>query len=643
MARIFISYRRADSRLVANRIYDRLTGAFGRRNIFKDVDDIPPGRDFRDVLREATTSCKVMLVFIGPHWLHVQDDSGQRRLDDPEDFVRLEVETGLQRDEIRVIPLLVEGASMPSANDLPESLRELAFNNAFKIQDDPYFHRDMDGLIRHLRGDLRQRSPLSRWWVGAIMMMVILAILAALILPGLSIGTPSTPTRTATNAVAAVPSATANVATNEPLPTTTNTPTETLSPTPDPPTTEPPPTATETPSVTASRTLTPTSTLEIQFIVQTLDVQATAEAATQFAVETVAARATEYAIGTQSRLDQTTTATLWTDTPTPDITASIDAYRTQQASTITQAWIDSWTDTPTATPTATFTFTPSNTPTPTPTTTPTATNTPTNTLTPTITYTPTPTPFPTVTANDQWSPMIQAFDGVEMVLVPPGCFMMGREAGEDEQPVHEVCFEEPFWIDRYEVTNVQYGSTGGWLADNYPRENVNWFDALAYCQSRRVRLPTEAEWEYSARGPDNLFYPWGNEFVRENVVYIGNSHYQPANVGSQPGNLSWVGAFDLSGNVQEWVSTIYDEDHFPYPYATDDGREDLSATDGFRVFRSGGWADGSVLSFRTDGRRGDSPVTRSPFGGFAVPVIIPLPLSKPMLQTTQTARLCQQS
>ncbi len=194
-----------------------------------------------------------------------------------------------------------------------------------------------------------------------------------------------------------------------------------------------------------------------------------------------------------------------------------------------------------------------------------------------------------------WQPVIQDFDGVEMVQVPAGCFYMGSILELDEQPVHEQCFDEPFWFDRYEVTNAQYGSIGcedTSSRPNQPRNCVDWYDAQAHCESRGARLPTEAEWEYAARGPDSLVYPWGNEFVGENVVYLRNAS-EMAVVGSRPAGASWVGAMDMSGNVWEWVSTIHDNGEFtgefPYPYNPIDGREDRERTDGLRVLRGGGW------------------------------------------------------
>jgi formylglycine-generating enzyme required for sulfatase activity len=180
-----------------------------------------------------------------------------------------------------------------------------------------------------------------------------------------------------------------------------------------------------------------------------------------------------------------------------------------------------------------------------------------------------------VTANAAWTPYTEEINGVEMALVPAGCFMMGSEEYSDEQPIHEVCFEEPFWIDVYEVTNEAFGSVGCAeysSAPDQPRNCVNWTDALAHCEARGARLPTEAEWEYAARGPDGFVYPWGNTFdcARGNfddetqyddyVIEGGegcDGYVATAPVGSFPGGASWVGAYDLSGNVWEWVNDWY--------------------------------------------------------------------------------------
>jgi formylglycine-generating enzyme required for sulfatase activity len=189
-----------------------------------------------------------------------------------------------------------------------------------------------------------------------------------------------------------------------------------------------------------------------------------------------------------------------------------------------------------------------------------------------------------VTRNRDWTPVISTVNGVAMVKVPPGCFVMGSADGRrDERPLQRLCFERAYWIDRYEVTNQAYGSAGAYPGDQRPRENLTWFEAREHCQRRGARLPTEAEWEYAARGPDNLIYPWGDALIGGRLQYDKRSGETVA-VGSFPNGVAWVGAHDLSGNVWEWVSSQYR----PYPYDAADGREDEADTTAKRVFR-GGW------------------------------------------------------
>ncbi len=217
-----------------------------------------------------------------------------------------------------------------------------------------------------------------------------------------------------------------------------------------------------------------------------------------------------------------------------------------------------------------------------------------------------------VPGNTIWQPVSRTFDGVEMVEVPTGCFMMGNAKGRrDEQPVQQVCFDQPFWIDRYEVSNGQYGSEGPFSGADKPRTNLTWFEARDYCAARDARLPTEAEWEYAARGPDSLLYPWGDQFVSDDLVYDANFNGQLADVGSRPGGVSWVGADDLAGNAWEWVSSLYR----PYPYQAQDGREDPNDTTDRRVYRGG---IGSYIDYGTSAatRFRSAPSGRDWFIGF---------------------------
>lgn len=155
MARIFLSYRREDSRGYTGWLSDRLRQHFGAENLFRDVETIGLGVDFVEEIEKAVGSCDALLAVIGQQWLNIKDDDGCRRIDDPDDFVRLEIETALGR-KIRVIPILVDNASMPRPTDLPEVLKPLARRNALTVGDQ--FHRDIDRLIEALEDILSVTS-----------------------------------------------------------------------------------------------------------------------------------------------------------------------------------------------------------------------------------------------------------------------------------------------------------------------------------------------------------------------------------------------------------------------------------------------------------------------------------------------------
>lgn len=158
MSRIFISYRRADSAGYAGRLQEYLAAVFGDSNVFMDIDNIPPGVDFVREIERAIQHCDVVLVLIGPHWATITNGGGQRRLADPNDFVRLEVATALARPNVRVIPVLVNGARVPSSSDLPPDLHALVRRNAIELTNER-FRYDVDRLIKALGGKPGARQP----------------------------------------------------------------------------------------------------------------------------------------------------------------------------------------------------------------------------------------------------------------------------------------------------------------------------------------------------------------------------------------------------------------------------------------------------------------------------------------------------
>lgn len=219
--------------------------------------------------------------------------------------------------------------------------------------------------------------------------------------------------------------------------------------------------------------------------------------------------------------------------------------------------------------------------------------TPTKKLTLTPISTLTLTPLPSEITDDK---------GSSMMFVPAGEFKMGANNGRDnEQPVHQV-FLEAFYIDKYEVTNMQYKAcvnAGGCeplsnelyynqarYAD-HPVTFVNWYTAKTYCSWREARLPTEAEWEKAARGSNELAYPWGDTIDCSYANYRGaNGHCvgDSTSVGSYEGGKSVYGVYDMAGNAMELVSSVYAD----YPYNANDGREGLNVSS-LRVIRGGSW------------------------------------------------------
>ncbi|MCB9453203.1 MAG: SUMF1/EgtB/PvdO family nonheme iron enzyme [Anaerolineaceae bacterium] len=683
MPRIFISYRRADSNAIAGRIHDRLVEAFGEENVFKDVDDILPGSSFAKVLEEELQKCDVLLIIIGQRWVNIADADGLKRLDNPEDFVRIEVERGLARHDLLVIPVMVDDAKVPTPADLPGDLAKIPSLQVVHVRNDPDFNRDMIRLVRFLESIPQritiqdevpqppkrnmQRILIAALFILIIGFLVIVSLLtaqpgetppanprtAAAILattqaapntpdetgtinavltelaltattdaqatidaytdtplpPPTETATPQptltpsdipppTPNQTITaEAIASAQAAetrraqaaldelatqnaqlTANAPTNTPQP--TNTPTFTLTPTnTNTPTNTPSLTTTHTPAITPTPTYTPnsaaTQTAEAALATnavrtaeainnaratQTTQAQATRNAATQ------AAHTTQTAVAQRSTATQAVRATQTAEAPpefTMQRTARVSGSQglnvrlgagTNFAIVTTLTSGDemqvigesgSWLQIRLSDGRFGWVF---------------------NDL---------------VTVTTSFEIIERNFDGITMVFVPPGCFMMGSNSGDsDEQPVQQICFNEPFWIDKTEVTQSDFSRLDGqktnpnqFIGNNQPVENINWFEARDFCDLRGMRLPTEAEWEYAARGPESLIYPWGNTFIKNNVVYLDSSDNQTHVVGSHPSGASWIGALDMSGNVWEWVSSLYRD----YPYLSNhESNEDIN-------------------------------------------------------------------
>src|SRR5262245_611716 len=149
MAGIFVSYRRDDSRDIAGRLVDRLHQHYADDQLILDIDAIPPGTNFDVVLTERLKACDVLLAIIGPQWISAKDASGRRRIDEPNDYVRREIAAALQRDDVRVIPLLVSGAEMPCAADLPEDLKPLVSRQNYQLRYER-FNADAKDLIAQI-------------------------------------------------------------------------------------------------------------------------------------------------------------------------------------------------------------------------------------------------------------------------------------------------------------------------------------------------------------------------------------------------------------------------------------------------------------------------------------------------------------
>jgi formylglycine-generating enzyme required for sulfatase activity len=236
-------------------------------------------------------------------------------------------------------------------------------------------------------------------------------------------------------------------------------------------------------------------------------------------------------------------------------------------------------------------------------------------------------PPTTKTLGDTWT---RPADGAAMLYVPAGAFQMGSAEGdplanEGEFPQHTVTLDS-FWIDQTEVTNAQYAlcaeagncraskysQNAAYNGDDYPTVGISWQDAADYCAWAGGRLPTEAEWEYAAKGVEGHRYPWGDEFDSSRVNYcdvncesawadaaVDDGYAENAPVGSYPAGASWAGALDMAGNVWEWAADWYG-DYTAEAQVNPAGPE----VGNYKIIRGGCWTnaqDGVRTAYRFDG------------------------------------------
>ncbi len=225
------------------------------------------------------------------------------------------------------------------------------------------------------------------------------------------------------------------------------------------------------------------------------------------------------------------------------------------------------------------------------------------------------------TSEGEW---VHDKTGTVLVWSPPGTFEMGSDA-EKERPVHEVRLTKGFFLAKHEVTLKQYraycAAAGAPLPeteapDDHPATHVSWDDAQAFCTWAGLRLPTEVEWEWAARGGDGRAYPWGNDApdaTRANARGAEDGHEKTAPVGSFPAGASPIGALDMGGNVAEWVQDWF-ADGYPAGPATDPTGPSSGS---FRGFRGGSHTFPAERTRATD-RGGLAPTRRVAYLGFRV-------------------------
>ena len=632
MAKIFISYRREDSQHQADRLHAALSKRIQKRNIFIDVDNIPVGVDFVQHLDQQVGQCDVLLALIGPDWLEAKNpQTGKRRLDDPKDFVRIEIAAALKRG-IPVAPVLLDGAPFPPEHKLPEDLKALTRRNGVEVRR-LTFDADAERLVRGLeltraaaaakpasaRPAPAAGSSGSPSWIGPAVALGLLVLGGGAFAwfgnPGDWRGLGTQPASTVATDTAPPVSEPVQVAAADPAPTEP----DTASPSPATPTNDP-----------AARSA---AVQRIQQSLKTLgQYSGAADGATGSATRTAA-----QAFATAQRI------------VAPDLAAApiaeIDAFatRAEQAALVwTTQEAAAWRvakDADTRAPLDAYLRDFPNGP----------NAAAARTRIASLTRPAAPAPAPAVSAPSASSRSAgESFrdcsDCPQMVSIPAGSFMMGSPANEagrsvDEGPQRRVTVPA-FAAGKYEVTWAEWGrcvaagSCASLTADGFgggtrPVTNVSWDEAVAYAKwlssktGQTYRLLSEAEWEYAARAGTTTPFSFGSTISTSQANYNGNYTYGTGSKGEYRQKTTAAGTFpanafglyDMHGNVWEWV-----QDCFAANYSAGQPSNGSAYTSGScsdRVGRGGSWGNDPQL-LRSAIRGGDVPTLRNDNLGFRV-------------------------
>jgi formylglycine-generating enzyme required for sulfatase activity len=625
MPRIFLSYRRQDSAGVAGRIYDRLRAHFGDDAIFMDIDSIPFGEDFREHIDAAVGQCDLVLAVIGPRWSGKMDAS--RRIDDPRDFVRIEIESALQRG-IPVIPVLLDRTRMPTEAEVPPSLSKLTYRNAIEVDQGRDFHPHVDRLVKGIEFHFEKARA-----GGAHLPSQNRAI------------TPRVPIAKAPEQPQRVsPPKIDRVINPMPLPKQT-------------------PVATGQQIRAASTQLKgdPPERRSIPWLwryVAAISLLAFLGVIIYIVTDNGTVKISGTDAGMIVRIDNKTIRIENIGEPISLRTGPHDLLVTRGELVVkTQTFqIQRGQETPLE---VTYTPNPSaaelrdhkkqDPPSPS------ATG-ETKSVSAT-TKAPAPKSSPPQLARE-WTNTI----GMKLVRIEAGEFLMGttkdqverlvrlfsdakKEYFDDEQPQHSVKISRPFFLGIREVTQGQYWEVMGnnpskVRGSDLPVESVSWLDAVGFCNklSERenrtpfyringvkvtlvggngYRLPTEAEWEYACRAKSTTLYPFGDDAGKlgEHAWHDGNAESKTHPVGQKLPN-AW-GLYDMLGNVWEWCTDGYDEKYYVSPPPADPPG---AAGASHRVIRGGSWV-GSPRFCRPAVRRRDTPESRYKGLGFRVAAV----------------------